>query len=79
RPANLIQDAPLAPVHHDMRDVVEWANAQKRKWALTDINAANRAADFYNELSDLDKIDWNAIKASSWMSRRDHKMAEFLL
>ncbi|MGO7728124.1 DUF4433 domain-containing protein [Rhizobium johnstonii] len=70
---------PVVHLVSDLRDVVEWANAQKRKWAFTDINAANRAADFYNDLSDLDKLDWNAIKASSWMSRRDHKMAEFLL
>jgi hypothetical protein len=62
-----------------MYDVVEWASGAKRKWAFTDINAANRAADFYNDLSQLNQLDWEAIAARQWVSCRDHKMAEFLL
>jgi ssDNA thymidine ADP-ribosyltransferase, DarT len=49
----------------DMYDVVEWASSAKRKWAFTDINAANRAADFYNDLSQLNQLDWEAIATSS--------------
>jgi ssDNA thymidine ADP-ribosyltransferase, DarT len=70
---------PVLHLVSDMYEVVEWAKSQRRKWALTDINAANRAADFYCDLAKLDKLNWDAIKASNWVSCRDHKMAEFLM
>jgi hypothetical protein len=70
------------PVIHlvaDLHDVAEWASQVKRRWAFTDINAANRAADFYDDLGQLGQLDWDAIAAKQWASRRDHKMAEFLV
>ena len=79
---NVIYKDGQGPVVHllaDMREVVEWAEVNKRRWAFTDINAANRAADFYKNLSMLDKLNWDAIAATNWVSCRDHKMAEFLL
>ncbi len=63
----------------DMEEVVTWAQSKQRNWAVTDINAANRVADFYKNLDSLDKLDWTAIAAKDWRSCRDHKMAEFLL
>jgi len=71
--------SPVVHLMADMREVVEWANSQKRRWAFTDVNAANRAADFYKDLSMLDQLDWEAIQAKNWMSCRDYKMAEFLI
>jgi hypothetical protein len=62
-----------------MHEVVEWADAKRRKWAFTDINAANRAADFYKDLTQLDQLNWEAISARNWVACRDHKMAEFLV
>ncbi len=70
---------PVVHLLADLQEVVEWAISAKRKWAFTDINAANRAADFYNDLGQLDQLDWNAIGARQWVSLRDHKMAEFLV
>lgn len=70
---------PVVHLVSDMREVVAWATANKCLWAFTDINAANRAADFYNDLSKLDQLNWDAISARNWVSCRDHKMAEFLL
>lgn len=70
---------PVVHLVADMREVVDWAAANKRRWAFTDINAANRAADFYNDLSKLDQLNWDAIAATKWVSCRDHKMAEFLM
>lgn len=70
---------PVVHLVADMRDVVDWAAANNRRWAFTDINAANRAADFYNDLSKLDQVNWDAINARNWVSCRDHKMAEFLM
>lgn len=71
--------APVVHLVADMQEVVAWATANKRRWAFTDINAANRAADFYKDLSKLDQLNWDAIAAKNWASRRDHKMAEFLM
>lgn len=63
----------------DLIESVEWARSVRRKWAFTDINAANRAADFYSDLAHLDQVDWDAIRARQWQACRDHKMAEFLM
>jgi len=63
----------------DLKEVVAWADRQRQQWAFTDINAANRAADFYNDLNSLDRLNWDAIGTSNWTSCRDHKMAEFLM
>lgn len=70
---------PILHLRADLRRVVDWANSHQQRWAFTPINAANRAADFFNQLNDLDKLNWEAIKATSWASCRDYKMAEFLL
>jgi ssDNA thymidine ADP-ribosyltransferase, DarT len=70
---------PVIHLVSDMKEVVDWASAEKRNWAFTDINAANRAADFYKSLNDLDRLNWEAINANNWRSCRDHKMAEFLV
>lgn len=70
---------PVVHLVSDLREAAEWADDARQKWAFTDINAANRAADFYSNLDDLDRLDWRAINATQWMSCRDHKMAEFLM
>lgn len=70
---------PVVHLVADMHEVVDWAAENNRRWAFTDINAANRAADFYNDLSKLDQVNWDAINARNWVSCRDHKMAEFLM
>jgi ssDNA thymidine ADP-ribosyltransferase, DarT len=69
---------PVVHLVADLHEVVARAETEQRMWAFSDINAANRAADFYKSLNDLDKLDWNAIQATNWAACRDHKMAEFL-
>ena len=70
---------PVVHLVADMKEVVAWADAEKRKWAFSDINAANRLADFHDDLEQLDQLNWDAIGTRNWVSCRDHKMAEFLL
>lgn len=70
---------PVVHLLADLHEVVEWASRLGRKWAFTDINAANRAADFYDDLAQLERLNWSAIRATQWASSRDHKMAEFLM
>jgi hypothetical protein len=79
---NLAYRDGQGPVIHlmaDMKETVAWAADANRKWAFTDINAASRAADFYNDLARLDQLDWDAIGTRQWVQCRDHKMAEFLM
>ena len=71
--------SPVVHLVADLHEVLDWAFQVKRRWAFTDINAANRAADFYNDPSQLDQLNWDAIAARLWTSCRDHKMAEFLM
>lgn len=70
---------PVIHLMADMKEVVDWSHANNRRWAFTAINAANRAADFYNDIAKLDQLNWDAIGAKNWVSCRDHKMAEFLM
>jgi hypothetical protein len=53
------------------------------KWAFSNANAAAGYADFYNDVADLDKIDWAAVQSTEFSSRnktaKDHKQAEFLI
>jgi hypothetical protein len=70
---------PVVHLMADLREVVEWAESVDRKWAFSDINAANRAADFFSTLDRLVDLDWDAIAAANWASCRDKKMAEFLV
>lgn len=71
--------APVVHLFADLHEVVEWADEHGRRWAFTDINAASRAADFHHDLEELDRLDWDAIRARNWVADRDHKMAEFLV
>ncbi|MCC6948299.1 MAG: DUF4433 domain-containing protein [Bradyrhizobiaceae bacterium] len=70
---------PVIHLEADLKRAVEWANRRGRRWTFTDINAANRAADFFADLDDLTNLDWAAINTHNWKACRDHKMAEFLM
>ena len=63
----------------DLREVVAWADAYGRRWAFTPTNAGARHSVHYNNLDQLDKIDWDAVHATDWRRFKDGKQAEFLL
>lgn len=54
-------------------------------YIFTDRNAKIAVANFYQNEQDLDKLDWDSIRAHKWasdetnLSRRDLKQAEFLI
>ncbi|MGV3612251.1 MAG: type II toxin-antitoxin system toxin DNA ADP-ribosyl transferase DarT [Fluviicola sp.] len=56
-------------------------------WCFTDGNAASSITEFYNDVNDLDKLDWNSIYSTEWSddnSDGDHdrmrkKQAEVLV
>jgi len=65
----------------DLRIAVEWADEHNIKWAFSDRNAGIRFANFYNNLANLDKIDWQAVMAKDFRNPliKEGKQAEFLM
>jgi len=63
----------------DLYETVNWANLNGQRWVFTTSNAGSRYFTDYNDLRDLDKINWSAVDARSWANRKDDKQAEFLL
>lgn len=57
------------------------------KWCFTDGNAAKYITDFYNDVSEIDNLDWKSINATEWTDNNsdgDHdrmrkKHSEFLV
>lgn len=51
----------------------------EREWAISDGNAGASHTWFYDDLSDLRMLDWNAIRATNWQGKTHEKHAEFLV
>ena len=63
----------------DLREAVAWAEGEGRRWAFTLSNAASSYCEDRCDLAHLDEIDWDAIEARDWASRKHGKQAEFLI
>ena len=63
----------------DLREVVDWANREGRRWAFSTGNAAAAGVQFHDDLDRLDRIDWNAVEARHWSEVMKEKQAEFLV
>ena len=70
---------PIVHLEADLHAVVEWANANGRRWAFTLSNAGSGYFEDRCDLQQLDQIDWNAVQATQWMSCKEQKQAELLL
>jgi len=70
---------PIIHLFADLHRVVEWCGQSGKRWAFTNSNAGSRYFDDYTELKDLDKLDWDAIRAKQWSGKQDKKQAEFLV
>lgn len=70
---------PIVHFEADLRSVVDWAEAQPRRWAFTLSNAGARFFEDRSNLGQLGEIDWNAVHATDWRQCKDGKQAEFLL
>lgn len=55
------------------------ARGQNRPCAFSTSNAGGYLADFYTDLEDLDKINWNAVRSRNWQGCKEEKQAEFLV
>jgi len=72
---------PIVHLEFDLQNVVNWANQNDRNWAFSDRNAGAYFASFYNNLKDLDKINWNAVSSRDFRDDvvKEGKQAEFLI
>ena len=71
--------APIIHLEADLHSVVEWANANNRRWAFTTSNAGSYYFDDYSDIAHLDKINWNTITANQWNNDKEGKQSEFLV
>ena len=70
---------PIVHLVADLHSVVQWAERKGRRWAFTTSNAGSRFYEDFADLAKLDKIDWNAVKATRWSDCKEEKQAEFLV
>ena len=73
---------PIIHLQADLKASVKWATNNRIRWAFSDINAGTYAAQFYDDLSQLnDIIKWSAVEATVWCDAaiKEYKQAEFLI
>ena len=79
------EQGPIVHLEADLRGTVAWADTIGRRWAFTSSNAGSYYYEDYSDLRQLDKINWDAVKARKWSgigvddSAKDFKQAEFLV
>ncbi|HPI88466.1 MAG TPA: DUF4433 domain-containing protein [Spirochaetota bacterium] len=72
---------PVVHIEADLNNVVQWADRNRILWAFTDRNAGTYYGEFFNDLNDLDHVDWHAINSTDFRNPgiKDGKQAEFLI
>ena len=70
---------PIIHLVADMHRTVCWAEENGLKWVFTSSNAGSYYFDDYTNEDDLDKINWDAVRAHDWRECREEKQAEFLI
>ena len=70
---------PIVHLEADLRETVDWADRQGRRWAFTLSNAGSRYFQDRCDLAHLDEIDREAVRARDWQGRTEGKQAEFLI
>lgn len=65
----------------DVRAVVAWATNVGTRWAFTSGNASSSYFEAWQDLDDLQELDWEAIQHRDWRDRtvKEAKQAEFLV
>ena len=79
---------PIVHLEADLRAVVNWATAQRRRWAFSLSNAGAGYTQFKDNLNHLGDIDWHAVASNNFSNAsyspsglpvKEGKQAEFLL
>lgn len=63
----------------DLRASIAWAGQNQQRWAFTLSNAGARYFEDRSDLSKLNEIDWDAVRATNWRDCKEGKQAEFLM
>jgi hypothetical protein len=72
---------PIVHLEADLHEVVQWAEANDRRWAFSLSNAGAIYAQFRARLDRLGDINWNAVAATDFRAAdvKEGKQAEFLV
>jgi hypothetical protein len=72
---------PILHLEADLHAVVAWADSVARRWAFSNGNAGARYTPFFDDIDQLDALDWKAIHESDWRDPivKERKQAEFLV
>lgn len=72
---------PIIHLQADFNQVIAWASSQNPpvRWAFTSSNAGSYYFEDFNNVTDLNQINWEAVQARNWQGQKEGKQAEFLL
>lgn len=71
---------PIVHLELDMRAMIEWAEANNRRWAFTLSNAGAYYFEDRSDLAHLGDINWDSVRARQWAgAAKEGKQAEFLI
>ena len=76
---------PIVHLEADLMQTIQFANGQGLRWAFTNSNASTEYFDCWNDIRDLNKINWDAVQATRWggdgvsPTLKEGKQAEFLV
>jgi hypothetical protein len=73
--------APILHLELDLQEVIQWADAQPRRWAFSLSNAGATYSEFRSRADQFDQIDWPAVANTDFRSAsvKEGKQAEFLV
>jgi hypothetical protein len=71
---------PIVHLEADLHRVIDWAQANERRWAFSLSNAGAYYTQFRSRVEQLDQLDWASIAALDFRSPqvKEAKQAEFL-
>lgn len=72
---------PIVHLEADLHKVVQWADDNNNSWAFSGSNAGAVYAQFWNDLGQLNQLNWHHIAARQWAPAdiKETKQAEFLM
>lgn len=72
---------PIIHLEADLQAVIDWADANGRRWAFSLSNAGSYYAEFRARPDQLDQLQWEAIEATDFRAPdvKEGKQAEFLV
>jgi hypothetical protein len=72
---------PILHLEADLLRTVQWADANRRRWAFSLSNAGASYAQFRGDLLQLGEINWKAVAATDFRNQdiKEGKQAEFLI